>query len=103
MLDVITMGSNIVDAFANTDAELIEIRSKSGEEELIAYPMGSKILINELHYDIGGFEDRILGKDWQRRKRQVNTPEIKGGEYQVFGEQGKEVRIFSHSRHRTGP
>ncbi len=54
MYDIITFGSNTLDVFVKTDSELIEIKNKFGEEELIAYPLGSKIIINELEFMIGG-------------------------------------------------
>lgn len=54
MFDVITVGSNTIDVFAKTDSELIEIKSKTGVEELLAYPLGTKILITDLEFMIGG-------------------------------------------------
>ena len=54
MYDVIAIGSNVVDVFVETDAELIEIKTQSSEQELIAYPLGSKILIKHLDFMIGG-------------------------------------------------
>ena len=50
MYEIITMGSNTVDIFANT--ELKEI--KKGGKKLIAYPVGSKILIKETCFSTGG-------------------------------------------------
>jgi len=52
--DVICVGSNTVDVFAKTDSELIQIKTKNSTEELLAYPLGSKILINNLNFLIGG-------------------------------------------------
>ncbi|MBU1202163.1 MAG: carbohydrate kinase family protein [Nanoarchaeota archaeon] len=54
MYDVIAVGSNTVDVFAKTDSELVEIRTKTTTEALLAYPLGSKILITELEFMIGG-------------------------------------------------
>lgn len=54
MFDVITVGSNTIDVFAKTDSELIEIKSKAGVEELLAYPLGTKILVTDLEFMIGG-------------------------------------------------
>tara|TARA_Y100000031_G_scaffold155839_1_gene207948 strand:- start:233 stop:1210 length:978 start_codon:yes stop_codon:yes gene_type:complete len=54
MYDIITLGSATVDVYANTDAEIIDIRTKNSFQELLAYPMGSKILINKLDFFIGG-------------------------------------------------
>ncbi|MFW5990867.1 MAG: carbohydrate kinase family protein [Candidatus Nanoarchaeia archaeon] len=54
MYDVITFGSATVDAFAKTDIETISINHDGEKEEFIAYEAGSKILINELDFQIGG-------------------------------------------------
>lgn len=55
MYDVITVGSSTVDVFAKTEfIEEIKIRSQKGVTNLIAYPIGSKILINELNFTTGG-------------------------------------------------
>ncbi len=55
MYDAITVGSNTVDVFARTKfSELIKIISPTGEEHLLAYPSGSKILIEELNFTTGG-------------------------------------------------
>ena len=54
MYDIITVGSATVDVFAHTKSELIKIKTSSSEEELIAYPSGSKILIKELRFTTGG-------------------------------------------------
>lgn len=48
------MGSATQDVFAQTDAELITIRHGKQEEELLAYPLGTKILISDLEFQIGG-------------------------------------------------
>lgn len=52
--DIITIGSATVDHFADTDSELIRIDTRSHHEELIAFPLGSKLLINELKTTVGG-------------------------------------------------
>ncbi|MFH0874577.1 MAG: carbohydrate kinase family protein [archaeon] len=54
MYDVITIGSATVDVFAYAESELIKIKSEHHTEELIAYPMGSKILIKHLEFFTGG-------------------------------------------------
>lgn len=46
MFDIITFGSAVVDIFVNTD-----IKDKG---KFLAYPIGSKILINDLKFNIGG-------------------------------------------------
>ncbi|RMF05408.1 carbohydrate kinase family protein [Candidatus Woesearchaeota archaeon] len=52
--DVITVGSATIDAFADTESELIKIMTTHSEEDLIAYPVGTKILIKELRFLTGG-------------------------------------------------
>lgn len=48
--DIITCGSAVVDIFLDTD-----IAEKMGSEgRFMAYPVGSKILLNNLRFDIGG-------------------------------------------------
>lgn len=54
MYDVISVGSATVDVFAKTESELIKIKTIHSEEGLIAYPSGSKILIQELDFKVGG-------------------------------------------------
>ena len=52
MYDVITVGSATVDVYAKT--EFSELLKGKNKEECIAYPVGSKILINELTLTSGG-------------------------------------------------
>ena len=54
MYDVITLGSATVDVFADTDSELIRIETRTRKEELIAFPLGSKLLMKELVMTTGG-------------------------------------------------
>lgn len=62
MYDVITIGSNTVDAFVKTSAEVrkVEHLEKRGgtihktTEESIIYPVGDKILIDHLEFKTGG-------------------------------------------------
>jgi ribokinase len=54
MFDVITSGSATLDVYADTDAEEIRIRTKDSAQELLAYPLGSKILIKNLDFKVGG-------------------------------------------------
>lgn len=54
MYDVITVGSSTIDTFAKVQSELVKIRTLEHTEELIAYPSGSKILINDLTFMSGG-------------------------------------------------
>ncbi|MBD3163938.1 carbohydrate kinase family protein [Candidatus Woesearchaeota archaeon] len=56
MFDVICVGSSTVDVFAKTKySELIKIMDNNNkEEDLLAYPVGGKILINELDFTTGG-------------------------------------------------
>ncbi len=55
MYDVITVGSANVDVFARTRfSELIKIIDPKGETDLLAFPSGSKILIDEIEFTTGG-------------------------------------------------
>ncbi|MFP4119108.1 MAG: carbohydrate kinase family protein [Candidatus Woesearchaeota archaeon] len=52
--DIITIGSATVDVFANTASELVKFITPNGENDFITYPSGSKILISQLDFLIGG-------------------------------------------------
>ena len=52
--EFVCIGSATVDQFANTDSELIKIQTRTTTEELIAFPLGSKLLISELNITTGG-------------------------------------------------
>ncbi|MBW2971797.1 carbohydrate kinase family protein [Candidatus Woesearchaeota archaeon] len=52
--DIVSVGSATVDVFAKTESELIKIKTLKSEEDLIAYPSGSKILITHLAFLFGG-------------------------------------------------
>ena len=55
MYDVITLGSATVDVFAKTKfSELIKIKEPTGTTSLLAYPTGTKILVEELDFTTGG-------------------------------------------------
>ena len=55
MYDIITVGSATVDVFAKTHfSELIKIIDPKGETDLLAFPSGSKILIDDLEFTVGG-------------------------------------------------
>ena len=53
--DIITVGSATIDVFAYSDkSEIIEIRSKKHNIEFITYPLGTKLALNEINYELGG-------------------------------------------------
>src|SRR3989338_2397629 len=55
MYDVICVGSSTVDVFAKTKkSELIKIFDDEKETDLLAYPTGAKILVEELSITTGG-------------------------------------------------
>lgn len=64
MYDVIVCGGNTVDAFVQSDAELIKISGKDHgraiDQKLVAYPLGTKILINDLQFHMGGGGTNVL-------------------------------------------
>jgi ribokinase len=51
--DIITMGSATVDVFAHTDPTQSEVLNVHNHKD-IAYPLGAKILIKEMHTFVGG-------------------------------------------------
>lgn len=55
MYDIITIGSATIDIFVHTEfAELISMTDGVKKERFVAYPVGSKILVNQLRFDVGG-------------------------------------------------
>jgi ribokinase len=52
MFDVICVGSSTVDAFAKT--EFCEMLHDKKNRQVIAYPVGAKILVKEMNFTIGG-------------------------------------------------
>jgi len=53
--DVITVGSNTIDAFVYTDrVESISTRTLTSQSNFICYPLGTKLKINELGFYTGG-------------------------------------------------
>lgn len=55
MYDVICVGSSTVDVFARTNfSQLIKICDPRGEHDLLAYPCGTKIIIDDLNMTVGG-------------------------------------------------
>lgn len=55
MVEIVTIGSLTLDAFAYTDrSELLDIGSRSGSDELIAYPLGTKIELDSISFELGG-------------------------------------------------
>lgn len=53
-MDVISIGSATIDVFCKTEDQYIEIKSPEEIEKLIAFKLGSKLLINELEFLQGG-------------------------------------------------
>ena len=54
MYDVITLGSGTVDVFVNTDVELMSKKRGKLNTKMMAYPLGSKILIKDIKHEVGG-------------------------------------------------
>ena len=52
--EVVAIGSATVDQFADSDSELIRIDTPTVHEKLIAFPLGSKILVKQLTLATGG-------------------------------------------------
>ena len=53
-MDILTIGSATIDVFCKTEDQYIEIKSPHEIEKLIAFKLGSKLLINELNFMQGG-------------------------------------------------
>jgi ribokinase len=117
MYDVITVGSAAVDAFVNTGSQLFK---KSRLKNCVKVPFGSKILVEELNFEIGGAGTNIavavsrlglktafigsigLGTNSQRvltllEKEKVDTDLIQKGE----GRTGFSVILDAYHRDRT--
>lgn len=52
--DIITIGSATIDQFTDIDSEFIQIQTPTTQERLIAFPLGTKLLIKELNFEVGG-------------------------------------------------
>lgn len=52
--DVVTVGSATRDVFMKTDAQTISICHSCKEEKMLAYPLGSKVLVSDMEFHIGG-------------------------------------------------
>ncbi len=52
--DIITTGSATVDVFAHTASDMVKFVTNEGEEDFLAYPSGSKLIINNLEFHVGG-------------------------------------------------
>ena len=54
MYDIVTFGSATVDVFASSSSQLIRICNGSECNELLAFKLGTKLLIDDLRYTVGG-------------------------------------------------
>jgi len=54
MYDIITIGSGTIDVFAQAESELITIKTSHDSEDLIAFPVGSKLIMEKLLFTVGG-------------------------------------------------
>ncbi len=52
--DMVTIGSATIDNFTDTESEYIKIEGKNSHEAFIAYPLGTKVLIDQLDVSVGG-------------------------------------------------
>ncbi len=60
MYDIIVCGSNTIDAFLKTDADLVSFNSPEHSHKLIAFPVGTKLPVNELEFHIGGGGTNVI-------------------------------------------
>ncbi|NQV08499.1 carbohydrate kinase family protein [Candidatus Woesearchaeota archaeon] len=108
MYDVITVGSSVIDVFADTDSELIRIQTKTSKEDLIAYPAGDKILIKSLNFTTGGggtntavslknlgFKVAYLGKVGNDNNGKRILDLLKKDKIDFIGSRGKEMSGYS--------
>ncbi len=108
MYDVITVGSSTVDVFAKVVSELIKIKTVTSTEELIAYPSGSKILINDLVFLSGGggtntaismsklgLKIAYLGKIGNDANSQIILKELKKQKVAFLGTKAKGMSGYS--------
>jgi len=54
MYDVITIGSATIDVFSDSLSEIVKIITPKYEQDRIAYPSGSKTIIENLRFELGG-------------------------------------------------
>src|SRR3989338_9445401 len=55
MYDIITVGSATLDVFAHAKfSETIKIKDPKGETSLLAFPLGAKIIIEDIDFTVGG-------------------------------------------------
>jgi len=121
MFDIITVGSATVDVFVYTDKnQLIDIHGKGEDtQEFLAYPAGSKLLINELHTFSGGGGTNsavalarmglktaflgVLGEDMNSEKilNELKKEKIRFIGYQEIGMSGYSVILDSIAHDRT--
>ncbi|MBL7051202.1 carbohydrate kinase family protein [Candidatus Woesearchaeota archaeon] len=52
--DIITVGSSTIDVFVSTDSEIFSKKSNHKLTKMLAYPLGTKLLIKELNFTTGG-------------------------------------------------
>jgi len=108
MYQVITVGSSTVDAFAKVESELVKIKTVHHTEELIAYPSGAKILINDLVFLSGGggtntavslsklgINVAYLGKVGNDNNKVLILDQLKKDKIDFIGVMGKGVSGYS--------
>ncbi len=109
MYDVITVGSATIDVFASTEfSEIIAIKEPKKETELLAYPLGSKILIKQILFSTGGggtntavsfsrlgLKTAWLGKLGNDANAQTVISELKKEKIDILAEKGKGFTGYS--------
>jgi ribokinase len=108
MYDVITVGSSTVDVFAKVESELVKIKTIHHTDELIAYPSGSKILINDLVFLSGGggtntavsisklgLDVAYLGKIGEDSNSSFITDELKKNKIDFLGKKSEGMSGYS--------
>ena len=119
--DVITVGSNTIDAFVYTDrVESITTKTLTSQSNFICYPLGTKLKINELGFYTGGggtnsaaslsrigLKTGYIGKVGEDLNGNINLDELKKEKIDFLGvlskdeQTGYSVVLDSIERQRT--
>lgn len=99
--DIVSIGSATIDNFADAESEFIKIEGRHSKEEFIAYPLGTKVLIDHLTVSVGGggtntavafsslgLKTAFLGKVGDDENGQVVVNSLKARDIEFVGARG---------------
>ncbi len=109
MYDVISVGSATIDVFASTEfSEIIDIKEPTHKTELLAYPLGSKIIIKKILFSTGGggtntavsfsrlgLRTAWLGKLGRDANADTVISDLKKEKIDILGKKGKGITGYS--------